>query len=180
MQRTPEEEKKKGNGTEDIEIRGRCGPLCADRVDSLKNVQEDSSWAWLPIGQRTYVPTWGQFQCVLCCGYNQAHCEENLSTVEWESQNEWIRTKWCANGEGYPTRGYQIPYLFCGIVGGVRDFFEHDLAVTLYQKNAVRKSRNTYDVWRKVPDEGSHGGLTRVLFWVLGPLRKSSGSVVQP
>ena len=22
---------------------------------------------------------------ILCCGYNQAHCEEKLSTIEWES-----------------------------------------------------------------------------------------------
>ena len=74
-----------------------------------------------------------------------------------------IRTKCCANGEGYPTRGHQIPYLFCGIVARSRCFFEHDLAVTSYQKNAVRKSTNTHDVRHDVPDEGSHGRLTRVL-----------------
>ena len=35
--------KRSGNRTEDIEIRGRCGPLHADRVNSLKNVQGDRS-----------------------------------------------------------------------------------------------------------------------------------------
>ena len=32
-----------GNGTEDIEIRDLRGPLHADRVDSLENVQRDRS-----------------------------------------------------------------------------------------------------------------------------------------
>ena len=50
-------------------------------------------------------------------------------------------------------------WLFCGIVAGVGGFFKHDLAVTLYQKNAVIKSRNTHDIQREVPDEGR---LTRV------------------
>lgn len=81
MQRTPEEGKKRriGNGTEDIEIRDRRGPLHAGSIRWRTSKGTDLERGW-PEGGEQCADVWTT--PILCCGYNQAHCEENLSTVE--------------------------------------------------------------------------------------------------